>query len=128
MSIKNIATHIQPISPYLFWALICMTTALLLMEHSGPAIGFPHMDKLIHVILFASLAAVGYLAYPEAGSKLYFGLMIYGIVTEVLQGVLTATRYASIYDWMADILGLLLWLLIIQVIKLNTIQKSTHDG
>lgn len=100
-----------------------MTTALLLMEHSGPAIEFPHMDKLIHVILFASLATVGYLAYPEAGSKLYFGLMIYGIVTEVLQGVLTATRYASIYDWMADILGLLLWFLII---KINTIPKKTH--
>lgn len=123
MSIKKIVSNIQPISHYLFWALICITTALLLMEHSGPAIGFPHMDKIVHVIIFFTLTAVGYLAYPAAGSKLYFGLMIYGILTEVLQGVLTVTRYASVYDWLADTLGIFLCLFLI---KLNTTQKIFH--
>ncbi len=126
MSVKHITDRIQPISPYLFTVLICVTTALLLMEHSGPSIGFPHIDKVIHVILFATLAAVGYIAFPTARRKLYVGLMVYGIITEVLQGVLTVTRYASIYDWIADILGIGLWLLVINIIKSNTISKTKH--
>jgi VanZ family protein len=126
MSVKQITARIQPISPYFFTVLICIITALLLMEHSGPSIGFPHMDKVIHVILFATLTAVGYIAFPTARGKLYVGLMVYGIITEVLQGVLTVTRYASIYDWMADILGIALWLLVINIIKSNTISKTKH--
>lgn len=123
MTIKKIVTYIQPISHYLFWGLICITTALLLMEQSGTAIGFPHIDKVVHVIIFFTLTAVGYLAYPAAGSKLYFGLMIYGIITEVLQGVLTITRYASVYDWLADTLGIFLCL---YIIKINTTQKKLY--
>lgn len=126
MSIKTVVAYFQPISSHLFWAIICITTALLLTEHSGLAIGFPHMDKIIHAILFAMLTAVGYLAYPTMSNRLYLGLMVYGIITEVLQGLLTVTRYASIYDWIADSVGILLCVLAVKVIKSQHMTKTTH--
>lgn len=126
MLIKNIPPHILLISPYLFWALICVVTALLLMEHSGSIVGFPHMDKIIHATLFAMLTAVGYLAYSKISARLYLGLMAYGIITECLQGIFTVTRYASIYDWIADFMGIVLCVLAIKIIKSHNMTKATH--
>jgi VanZ family protein len=126
MLIKNIPPQILLISPYLFWALICIVTTLLLMEHSESIVGFPHMDKIIHATLFAMLTAVGYLAYSKNSDRLYLGLMGYGIITECLQGLLTVTRYASLYDWIADSVGIVLCVLTIKIIKSPNMTKTTH--
>jgi VanZ family protein len=36
------------------------------------------------------------------------GLTVFGALMEVLQGVLTTTRQPSVFDWVADVVGILL--------------------
>lgn len=113
-------------SAYAFWILFSMVTTVLLMEHNSTAVGFPHMDKLIHATLFAMLTIIGYWAYSKYSVWLYAGLMAYGGITELLQGAFTMTRFASIYDWIADIVGILLCMLAIKMVKTRAITKTPY--
>ena len=126
MLLKNITTYCKPLFPFAFWMLISIVTMLLLMEHTGAMVGFPHMDKIIHAILFAMLTTIGYLAYSNYSRRLYLGLMGYGIMTEIMQGALTITRYASIYDWIADTVGILLAIFSIKIIESYSAMKTPH--
>lgn len=96
------------------------------MEHSASLPGFPHLDKIIHATLFAALTAVGYCAYAKYSIWLYIGLAAYGILTELSQGAFTTTRYASVYDWLADLTGILLCILAIKIIQSQTIIKTPY--
>lgn len=111
--------------PALFWILIIATTLLLLMEVSPSQNSFPYFDKIVHTTIFAILSGVGYLAYTQYSSLLYFSLAIYGALTEIMQGILTTTRHASSLDWLADLFGILLCISIIYLIKNTT---KTHHG
>lgn len=126
MTTTFLKTYLQIITIALFWCLIVIVTYLLLMEHSGALSGFPNMDKIIHATLFAILTAMGYLAYKNNSKRLYIGLLTYGAITECLQGLLTITRYASVYDWVADATGILLSVIVIKITKSYTMTKTTH--
>ena len=105
------------ISSVIFWLLISLVTFLLLMEQQPSTPLFPHVDKLIHASLFATLMAIGYAAYAQHHTLLFLGLISYGVVTEILQRAYTRTRSASLYEWFADITGVLLCILIINKLK-----------
>lgn len=126
MPIKNITTHLYANAAYLFWAFIGIVTTLLLMEHSTSIAGFPHMDKAVHMALFFILTVIGYCAYAKHSIWLYTGLIAYGGITELLQATLTVTRYASIFDWLADMTGILLCALAIKKINSRTITKTPY--
>ena len=126
MPTKNRTANLQSISPYLFWALIAIVTTLLLVEQRTSIGGFLHLDKIIHAIIFASLTAIGYLAYSKHSLWLYLGLSAYGIITEFLQDAYTITRHASIYDWMADTAGILLCILVLNILKKQSTMKTQH--
>ncbi len=126
MNINTFNTHIKPLAPYFFWGLVAIVMQLLLMEHSGTLPGFPHLDKIIHACLFAMLTIVGYLSYFKYQKWLYLGLIFYGAATEILQDVFTSTRFASIYDWFADIAGILLAMLVIKIITSHFKMKSSY--
>ncbi|MEE9331382.1 MAG: VanZ family protein [Methylophilaceae bacterium] len=103
--------------PYLFWALIILTSILLLIEiphQDGPP---KHLDKVAHALIFLTLSYVGYTAFPKRSTIVYLALALYGILTELLQQVLTTTRGASIYDWYADIAGIFLCIIAISLFK-----------
>lgn len=101
-------THLPRIALAIFWLLFGIATYLLLMEQPPSQPTFPHLDKVIHFCLFATLTAIGYLAYTKHRTWLCLGLISYGAITEVLQGACTLTRSASLYDWLADTAGVLL--------------------
>jgi VanZ family protein len=103
-----------------------MVTFLLLMEQSVSIAKFPHVDKIIHATLFAMLTAVGYLAYEKYSTWLYIGLTAYGIMTEISQSAFTITRNASIYDWLADLVGILLCMLAIKIFKSRAMTKTPY--
>ncbi len=105
--------------PYLFWVLLTTTTFLLLIELEPSKGSFPHADKLVHAFLFLTLSGVGYLAFPKTIRLVLVSLAFYGIITEVLQHMLTVTRHASVLDWAADVTGILLCVLIIRLFKLG---------
>jgi VanZ family protein len=104
-------------APILFWLLISVITFLLLMEQNPSVVIVPYLDKVIHAMLFAMLTAIGYLAYVKHRLWLYLGLICYGAMTELLQGTYTQTRHASIGDWMADVVGVLLCVILINKLK-----------
>ena len=72
----------------------------------------PGVDKLVHLLLFAALAVSGRWAGARAG-VLGWLLVLYAAASEVVQGVSSLERSASVADWVADgagvLLGLLAW-------------------
>lgn len=68
-----------------------------------------HADKLVHASLFAILGALGMRGWLQADQRwrvLAF-LLGLGVVTEALQAIVPG-RSASIWDWLADAIGVLL--------------------
>ena len=126
---KNLIKYnslVKPYAPYIFWGLIALVTKLLLMEYSGSLPSFPHSDKVIHACLFAMLTLAGYLAYANYSKWLYTNLIIYGAITEIMQQMFTATRFASVYDWLADVIGVLLAVFVIRIITNISRTKSSY--
>jgi len=70
----------------------------------------PGVDTLVHLLLFAALAATGRWAGARAGA-LGWLLVLYAAVSEVVQGVSALGRSASVTDWVADVVGVLAGLL-----------------
>lgn len=126
MNIIKYNSHIRAYAPYIFWGLILLVTKLLLMEYSGSLPSFPHSDKVIHTGLFAILTIAGYLAYANYSKWLYACLIIYGAITEIMQEIFTDTRFASGYDWLADVIGVLLAVFVIKIIINNFKLKSSY--
>ena len=71
----------------------------------------PGVDKLVHAALFAALALTGRWA-GISRTVLAPVLVVYAAVSEVVQGMIG--RDAAVGDWVADVVGLLLALLLWQ--------------
>ena len=70
----------------------------------------PGVDKLVHLLLFAALAGSGRWAGARAG-VLGALLVLYAAASEVVQGLSALERSASVADWVADLVGVLVGLL-----------------
>ena len=68
-----------------------------------------HADKLVHASLFAILGALGRRGWLQADQhwRVLAFLLGLGVVTEALQSLVPG-RSASIWDWLADAIGVLL--------------------
>ena len=72
-----------------------------------------YSDKFVHAGLFALLGALAVRSWLLAPQRLrvVFGLLLLGVLTEVLQSRIPG-RSASLADWLADALGLALGFLL----------------
>lgn len=78
-----------------------------------PAI--PYLDKLIHAIMFGGLLSAWSFDLCRAGHALHMRLLIMvaivcifaGAVDEVFQHYFTAARSGDVFDWFADVFGIL---------------------
>ena len=68
---------------------------------------FAWWDKAQHALVFGFLALLGLLAYPTKIKTIFWGLLIYGALIEVLQSLL-GWRSGDVYDWCADAIGIVL--------------------
>lgn len=84
--------------PAVFW--------LALMPVPEVAKLFSWQDKVEHALLFAGLALLGWLAWPNRPWLIVIGLLAYGGAMEVAQS-LTTHRMGDPWDWLADAIGLL---------------------
>jgi|GEM_PF-366317 len=100
--------HYKTIPQLIFILCFSLLTYLLLMEMAPATDGSLYKDKIQHVIAFGGVAFWGLLAIPGYPKATLFGLTVFGAVMEVLQGILTTTRQPSVYDWLADVVGILL--------------------
>jgi VanZ family protein len=94
-----------------FGAVLLLSLVVLFAPGSDvpPA---PHgVDKLVHAALFAGLALTGRWA-GLPGRPLVAGLAAYAAASELIQTVAALQRDGSVWDWLADLAGILLGLLL----------------
>lgn len=76
---------------------------------AGPS-GLP-LDKIVHILLFAAVAAIGVMAgIPRRW--LITGLLMQAMASELVQGALLDNRGADPWDFAADLVGIAVGLLI----------------
>ncbi len=85
-----------------------MVTLLGLMPSSSLPQAVLFWDKAQHSLAFTLLAINGCLAFPRFLTKVLLGLIVHGAAIELLQSLLWLGPYGDVYDWLADILGILI--------------------
>ena len=93
-----------------FAVAVLVSLAVLFAPADDVPMAPPGVDKLVHLLLFAALAASGRWAGVRAG-VLAGSLVVYAAVSEVVQGLSALQRSASVADWVADVVGVLAGLL-----------------
>lgn len=91
--------------PSAFWSCAIAVLVLSLVP-TAPELPTTGWDKSNHFLGFFVLALLGLLAYEASRGKLFFGLLAFGGLIEVLQS-LTTYRLAEWADLGADGLGVL---------------------
>lgn len=112
---------------FISWTVfITLLSLFSFSEASLPRVSIPNVDKLVHAAFYFGVVVLGCLFIREISQgkiskkkgMTIMGLfaVIYGIVIEVLQGALTQTREADFLDALANSVGVLLGLFLINVI------------
>lgn len=109
MAHPTLAVH-GALSRGVFAVVVLVSLAVLFAPADDVPASPPGVDKVVHLLLFAALAASGRWAGARAG-VLGVLLVAYAAVSEVVQGVSTLDRSASVADWAADVVGVLAGLL-----------------
>ena len=109
----------------IFWLLIAIVSMLMLIELQPKKDGIPYIDKFEHAFVFILLTTTGCLAYGQKKSWVYAGLIALGALYEVLQALFTTTRQASLYDWLADVLGIVVAIIFLSIINRSFKIKTT---
>ncbi|MGK5115561.1 MULTISPECIES: VanZ family protein [unclassified Geodermatophilus] len=93
-----------------FAVAVLVSLAVLFAPADDVPAAPPGVDKVVHLVLFAVLAASGRWAGIRA-RVLAALLLLYAAVSEVVQGLTPLERSASVADWVADAVGVLAGLL-----------------
>ena len=81
-----------------------ITLVMLFSPGSTVPSGPPNIDKVTHLLMFAALAySARFAGVGVTAVIVWAGL--YAAASEVLQGLLPIHRSASVWDWVADIVG-----------------------
>ena len=92
------------VSRGVFVLVVLVSIGVLFAPADDVPAALPGVDKLVHVTLFAALAASGRWAGARPG-VLAAGLAGYGAVSEVLQALTPVARTGSVADLLADLVG-----------------------
>ncbi len=103
--------------PIIFWGFFSLVTFFLLIELAPKPQKIPHLDKIQHAVIFTILTLSAAMAWKPHRYWLAAALILYGASTELFQGLFTVTRQASVYDWLADCVGIAIGLLIFALYK-----------
>lgn len=95
-----------------------------------PKVDLPGNDKTIHFLFYFVLTLLWYVALERKYKNRLLKFLIvgpsiiYGIIIEILQGVLTQNRQADVYDALANSAGAFLALLVIFWLNSKTFQNK----
>ncbi|MGW0175131.1 VanZ family protein [Rhodococcus sp. NPDC003322] len=87
-----------------FFVVLVITLVMLFSPGSTVPSGPPNSDKVTHLLMFLALAVAARYAGFRAGWVLLGGAL-YAAVSEALQALLPIHRSGSIWDWLADVVG-----------------------
>jgi VanZ family protein len=104
--------RLRPFWTAAFWCCALAVLALALVPQREPTTA-EGLDKVHHVVAFATLALLAARAWPARWPVSVLALLAYGWTIEVLQSF-TATRTADAEDVAADAAGLVLAWVIVQ--------------
>jgi VanZ family protein len=123
-------SNIIAIAATSLWAAIvfCLHIMQVDLPDDEPLFKIPHADKLVHFTMFAILSFLVGRCY-EALRKvklnlssiavLFMACAVYGAILEWLQAHITTERNGDIWDWIADLIGIVIGLLIARSAYLN---------
>lgn len=114
---KPIYQQALRLMPYIFWTLLAIVGTFMLVELNPKEDGLKYVDKIQHALIFFILSVSGCLAFKKKIWIVILGLAIFGAIIEVLQATLTTTRTGDIYDWLADVAGILIGFMIISIYR-----------
>lgn len=111
---------------------ISLLAVFLMKVNNLPGASIPHIDKIFHFFTYMVLAFLWYFTFittfiiDKKRALTYAVLLsiLFGIIIELLQGTLTASRSADVYDIMANIMGVLFLALVIYIKNMLTIKKQ----
>lgn len=84
------------------------------LRPAGTGGAIPHMDKVLHLAVYAILGAGLVLAWPKLHKfRVFWGCVIFGAAMEVAQGLIGSGRTASFWDGLANSLGAALGIFVI---------------
>jgi len=76
------------------------------LRSTGTGGAIPHLDKVLHLLVYAVLACGIALAWPKLSKmKIFWGCAAFGGIMELAQGSLGIGRTASLMDGLANSLG-----------------------
>ncbi|WP_372753711.1 VanZ family protein [Mariniflexile sp.] len=104
---------------------IALTVVCLIKINNLPNAGVSFGDKIFHALAYTLLSFLWYVTLKHRflltrkRALIYASLfsIIFGIVIEVLQGTLTASRSADIYDVVANTIGVFITILVVLLKK-----------
>ena len=95
-----------------------------------PLFNIPHLDKIVHFIMYSGFMSVilfenrKTIIFPRQIFLTALIPFLYGIVMEILQGLITSTRSASIFDAVFNTAGIitasLIWLYVKPLVFRNS--------
>lgn len=76
------------------------------LRPAGTGGAIPHLDKVLHLLVYAFLACGVALAWPKLSKmKVFWACVAFGGLMELAQGVTSVGRTASFMDGLANSLG-----------------------
>ncbi|WMI66961.1 VanZ family protein [Aestuariibaculum sp. YM273] len=110
---------------------LTLTFVCLMKLKELPDVGISNADKVFHSITYLILALLWYGSFivkfkiPNVKALIYSALFstIFGIIIEVLQGMVTVTRKPDLEDVIANSTGVLLAVLVALVYNRTQIKK-----
>ncbi|MCW1147149.1 VanZ family protein [Flavobacterium lacisediminis] len=117
---------------FLFLAIIwtvLITVASLVSSNNIPKVSILGNDKIVHFLFYFVFVVLWSFATVKSYLNIKYDLLIvafailYGIIIEVLQSVLTKTREADLYDMFANSLGAIVGFIGFFVVKNKIFNK-----
>ena len=117
---------------FLFLAIIwtvLITVASLVSSNNIPKVSLLGNDKIVHFLFYFVFVVLWSFATVKSYLNIKYDLIIvafailYGIIIEVLQSVLTKTREADLYDMFANSLGAIVGFIGFFVVKNKIFNK-----
>lgn len=115
-----------------FYSLVLASLSLIKLNDTLPPI--KNSDKLYHVIAYFIFMTLWYYTFlyrfklkkTKALVIAFIASISFGVIMEILQGVLTENRQSDINDVVANTIGAILALLMLVLIKKRDVKYSKH--
>lgn len=92
----------------IFWTILIAILCLVSLNELPPITTFKYKDKIIHFLFYFVFVFLWYFALKNKNVKILkivVFAIVYGIIIEALQSVVTTNREADVFDALANSFG-----------------------